>query len=802
MPLRATVFAAARPARKPDSGPGRSRPTSVWPQQIEYNNLDMTDLFPHGTPLKGKTDFGIITIREDEFEAVLNRFPIEGTVVGRQRYAISRLRTVSDDEYTIASVRCLEQGTNQAQEVARTLIDELDPQWILVVGIAGSLPDQEYTLGDVLLASRIHDFSVSAIIENGDGGVRHEFTDMGGPMHPDVQSVLAFLPALPLDEWWNDVRTARPKVSFSSSSFYGDADWMGKVRTSLTRYFGKKSVRSHPKAFTGSVVSSGVLLKATTIAQQWLKGARDIKGIEMELAGVYKAAWSSQKPVLGIRGISDTVGYKRSPDWTSYACDTAAVFTEALLRTRPIVPLETRTAMQEPQVEASELGGSRPVGVFRTKPPNPSAITRKEQLYSNLLEVSYFPNKLFVLETDCKDAKEVWTALSLNSDDPPGDWFYKRKAVHSFHDFSDPVWSEFTKMKEAHIEDTVHWSASNDRDRKSEFVELLRNCLKEKAKDLGISYIYKRYVAGAKKPFKYLYFDASPEFAEVPTLSLPDIFPIERIVDRFRDGEKDPFFEHVFNQLGDRTQSLLDAFPNGEARDLAVAIAADLNAVLDSQFYDEEVFEKVRIRRPARRLLEKLELEPNELRSLNRMLLEDGFGWAIRRRLLRSRNVNVKSLVKVGEVGAFKPVLNKAGKFQYYRHHAFRPEFVRFGDRWFLEITPTYHYTWDGFNVCRYYEDYVSGIKRIEGSGAVFRQVLFWSRILQEGEAGLVNREGYSHLRFSELLKYSLDHGIVEKLWLNREQSSSEGQGNTTNPRRARQNRRSGGSGQERGLFD
>src|SRR5215210_7565227 len=92
---------------------------------------------------KDKVDFGIITIREDEWEALLQRIPREELAVGRQTYAISRLQTINEDEYVIASVRCPEPGNNQGQAVARTLIDELNPQWILLVGIAGSIPDYE-----------------------------------------------------------------------------------------------------------------------------------------------------------------------------------------------------------------------------------------------------------------------------------------------------------------------------------------------------------------------------------------------------------------------------------------------------------------------------------------------------------------------------------------------------------------------------------------------------------------------------------------------------------------------------------
>jgi hypothetical protein len=136
-------------------------------------------------PLEGGTgEIRHHHIRGDEFEAVLQRLLFDEIVAGRKRYAMSRLKTVSDDdEYVVASVGCLEPGTGQAQDVARTMIDELNPQWILLVGIAGSMPDHEYTLGNVILASRLHDFSVSAIIEKNSREVKQEFAIGGGPMH-------------------------------------------------------------------------------------------------------------------------------------------------------------------------------------------------------------------------------------------------------------------------------------------------------------------------------------------------------------------------------------------------------------------------------------------------------------------------------------------------------------------------------------------------------------------------------------------------------------------------------------------
>ena len=57
----------------------------------------------------------------------------------------------------------------------------------------------------------------------------------------------------------------------------------------------------------------------------------------MESAGIYTAA-HGRTPFLAIRGISDIVGFKRHPDWTEYACRSAASFMRSFLLTRPIQP--------------------------------------------------------------------------------------------------------------------------------------------------------------------------------------------------------------------------------------------------------------------------------------------------------------------------------------------------------------------------------------------------------------------------------------------------------------------------------
>ena len=232
--------------------------------------------------LKSRVDFGLITIREDESQAVLKRLPTKALYKGKQTYSISTLLTSNGDEYVIASVRCLEQGNQQAQSVAQRLIDDLDPQWLLLVGIAGCIPDPDYTLGDVILASRLHDFCVSARFENG----ASQFNVRGGPMHPDVQNLLASLPFIePLLGKWNTARrigSERPKTKLQTDNFYGDDAWQDKTRTSLKGSFCPKSKRKSRRFSQGRLHQATLWLRI----QIWSKVAtieRHVAGVEMEL---------------------------------------------------------------------------------------------------------------------------------------------------------------------------------------------------------------------------------------------------------------------------------------------------------------------------------------------------------------------------------------------------------------------------------------------------------------------------------------------------------------------------------------
>jgi nucleoside phosphorylase len=307
--------------------------------------------------IRGKVDFVIVTIREDEFTSVLEQFrPHYPVWDGRQIYEYHLLEKSDGSHFSIAIMRAFEQGQNAAQSVTRDAIDDLSPKWIILAGIAGGVPDSEFTLGDVLLASSIHDLSITAANENRGP----EFRPAGGPAHASVERLLANLPARKQDFGnWSDaasVGNAKPKVivpdDISDKCYYGKNATRGDVRDSLQAHFPASGAARNARFKIGAVASSNVLLKDTKLLAEWKKAARHITHIEMEAGGAYLAARQAKPhelPLLCVRGISDVVGFRRSGEWTQFACDVAAAFLAVLLRTLPAEAFEfTNRVLPEP----------------------------------------------------------------------------------------------------------------------------------------------------------------------------------------------------------------------------------------------------------------------------------------------------------------------------------------------------------------------------------------------------------------------------------------------------------------------
>jgi nucleoside phosphorylase len=282
-------------------------------------------------------DFGIITMKEEEFRAVERLFKPLGLVsTGNRNYLLTKVPSRLG-ERTVLIARCLEQGQVAAQQCANDLIGDANPRWLLLVGIAGGFPSTDYTLGDVLLANRYHDFSVTATLPDG----RVEVAEKGGRVHQKVEQLLTTLPSGTAKDClgnWNGpamIPMSKPRLEvptdISAPAFYGSDDWKRKVKEGLEANFPPDQTPRDPLYRVESLVTGNTLVKDPALVLKWKEVARQSAHVEMELGGVYEAAHAKDKPLLSIRGLSDVVGFKRSSLWTEYACLTAAAFARALV---------------------------------------------------------------------------------------------------------------------------------------------------------------------------------------------------------------------------------------------------------------------------------------------------------------------------------------------------------------------------------------------------------------------------------------------------------------------------------------
>ncbi len=428
-------------------------------------------------------DIGILTIRDDEFRAVLKYFAADPQVhKGRHReYAFRTADTGDGRRYRLAILRQIEQGNGEAQEAARDLIDDLQPSLLLVVGIAGGLPSDDVTLGDVVLSTRIVDFSLEA----------RKFQEQttynigGGPIPKAIAAGVANLSAREseLGEWWKDL-PKKPKVQLSGrNQFYGPPKWQRLVREKLAMHYGR-NVQPRPPVFSaGPIASSDRLIKDPRVLLPWISTARGIQAVEMESAGVHRAT-RDNTPMLAIRGLSDIVGFRRQEAWTKYACAVAAAFTCAYLRTRPV-------ELPEPEKPTA------------TTPARPS--TRKisegsqelapllEEAFANLIPLRHFPKTLYVGPALCKTAKQGWFLLrkGLSRKAPPyvpGAWSLYENNVYSF---ADPEHSRLRRIVDlggVDVFDSHSWAFSSDENRRRHFVYLLNAALKDDLWCHGVRY--------------------------------------------------------------------------------------------------------------------------------------------------------------------------------------------------------------------------------------------------------------------------------------------------------------------------
>ena len=113
----------------------------------------------------------------------------------------------------------------------------------------------------------------------------------------------------------------------------------------------------------------------------------------------------------------------------------------------------------------------------------------------------------------------------------------------------------------------------------------------------------------------------------------------------------------------------------------------------------------------------------------------------------------------------------KDKRFLYYRHSAFEAHFRYYDQRWFVEVIPSYVFTWNGFQKSYLSAASMSGIKRLEKQEAVHGQVVMWADLLRQSwQSGMFDRP--SLLQFGQPVRFDLDVGLDDHTWLRKEEAA------------------------------
>lgn len=142
---------------------------------------------------------------------------------------------------------------------------------------------------------------------------------------------------------------------------------------------------------------------------------------------------------------------------------------------------------------------------------------------------------------------------------------------------------------------------------------------------------------------------------------------------------------------------------------------------------------------------------------------------------------------KVGGLAVFKGYQSKTtpDRIAYYRHRAAELDFVRFDGQWFLQVTPTYHFTQNGWKLSRYFDERLSGIKQLERQNKThLRQLRMWEEVLRQThlyvapekpkQRSLFEEDAatspppipYTLLSFDPLAEFDVDWNVPESAWL------------------------------------
>lgn len=110
---------------------------------------------------------------------------------------------------------------------------------------------------------------------------------------------------------------------------------------------------------------------------------------------------------------------------------------------------------------------------------------RTETLYTNLLQVSRKPERLWLADTEVRRPADVFARLRESGIEAP-EFVLKNKRILAAHDLHEEPWRGLVDLGTVDDFEASEWADSEDPDRRRLFVELLNRCLTARARQIGV----------------------------------------------------------------------------------------------------------------------------------------------------------------------------------------------------------------------------------------------------------------------------------------------------------------------------
>jgi nucleoside phosphorylase len=254
-----------------------------------------------------KADFVIITALEKEAKAVVSR--LENHIV--MKFEDKDIRTYhcgtvpiqdTDSAYRVVVVLLPSMGEIAAANAVTDAIAQWNPRFVLMVGIAGGIPQDNLDLGDVVVAEQIIGYEYGKVTEDG--------IEPRDRVYPVSALLLERVRNFWDDSWTQQISVHRPD----------------------------NATRPVSKLFVGSIASGNKVIASTEFCQRLKTRWPKLIALEMEGEGVFAAAFDRPQipATLVIRGISDMADERKSDEWQEYAANAAAAFAVSFLKSGPV----------------------------------------------------------------------------------------------------------------------------------------------------------------------------------------------------------------------------------------------------------------------------------------------------------------------------------------------------------------------------------------------------------------------------------------------------------------------------------